>query len=123
MDYMEIGKAGIIGGVAMVIVQIIVGETVHSISYGFGFLALILGGFIAGWMIKKKQDEAVVAGVVSGLVFAILGLFILFPMLGGNHTSLIGGLLVSAVLGAVGGFAGQYIATQQGSGKSSGKKK
>ncbi len=123
MNYMEVGKAGIIGGVAMVVLQIVVGYAAHSISYYFGFLALLLGGFIAGWMISKKQDEAVVAGVVSGIVFAILGLIILFPMLGGSHTSPIGGLLVSIVLGAVGGFAGQYLAAQQGSGKSSGKKK
>ncbi len=55
MDYMEIGKAGIIGGVAMVIVQIIIRYTMHSIAYDFGFLALVLGGFIAGWMVKGSR--------------------------------------------------------------------
>ena len=122
MNFNEIGKAGIIGGAVAIVLEIVVGAVALGIAYSFGFIAMLLGGAIAGWMIKGKQEDAVVAGVVAGLIYVILGIYVLFSVFTSYHPNAVAAIVVGIVLGAVGGFAGQYLVTHQGSTKSSRKK-
>ena len=122
MNINEIVKPGIIGGVAAIVIQFVVRSVApSSIAYDFGFITMILGGAIAGWMIKGKQEDAVAAGVLASLIYVVLGVLVIFPMLSGHQFNAIVAIVVGVVLGAVGGFAGQYLA--HGSARPSGKRK
>jgi hypothetical protein len=110
----DVLKAAVIGGVVVIIIEFLIGWAVPSISYAFGFVAMLLGGIIAGWMVKGKRDEAVVAGVVASLIYVILGLFIIYPLVSSYHSaSPLAAIIIGIVLGAIGGFIGMYL----GSGK------
>ena len=122
MNFNEIGKAGIMGGAVAIVLEIVVGAIALSIAYDFGFIAMLLGGAVAGWMIKGKQEYAVVAGVVAGLIYVIIGIYLLFSVFTSYHPNAVAALVVGIVLGVVGGFVGQYLATHQGSTRPSGKK-
>ncbi len=116
MDVNEIAKGGVVGGIVAVVLEFIVGAAAPSIEYGFGFVAILVGGFVAGWMIKgKKMEDGAAGGVVAGLIYVILGLFIIYPIVADYHSSSpILALIVGIVLGAIGGFVGQYLNSGKG---------
>jgi hypothetical protein len=123
----EIIKTGIIGGVIIIVIELFLGFVAPTIVYGFSFIALLLGGFIAGWMIKAGRDDAIVAGGLAGLVYAVIGLLLLYPAISsryavGSGAHAVVAIVVSLVLGAIGGFAGHYMVSHQG-GSSSSKKR
>lgn len=127
MDTNEAIKAGIVGGVVIIVIELLVGIAAPSIVYAFSIVALLLGGAIAGWMMKGKTLDGVTVGGIAGIVYGILGLLILYPLLSARfrHSPLIYivEIIVSIVVAAIGGLVGNYIASHQGSTKSSRKKR
>ncbi len=121
----EIVKTGIIGGIVIIIIELIIGFAVPSIVYSFSFIAMLIGGFIAGWMIKGKRDDALIAGGLAGLIYIIIGFIILYQSVF-KHTGSAGGdvvgLIVGIILGAIGAFAGHYLAHNSSSHASRKKK-
>jgi hypothetical protein len=117
MKFGEILKEGIIGGIIIILIEFVLGIIAPGVVYAFGYIALIIGGAIAGWMIKDRND-AVVAGIVAGLVYIVFGLYAIYPLFGHYHSgSAAAALVVGIVLGALGGFAGNWICSSQGSSK------
>ena len=78
-------------------------------------------------MVKGKTEDGAIAGGAAGLVYGILGLLILYPLLSARfrHTpaTYVVEIIVSIIVAAIGGVAGKYLASRQGSTKSSSKKK
>ena len=107
----EIIKAGIIGGIVSIVLKFIVGFAGANIAYIFGFIALLIGGIVAGWNIKTKQEDAIASGILSSLIYVILGLFVIFP-LGKYHSgNPVGAVVIGLILGAIGGFVGKYLSS------------
>ncbi len=125
MEVGEIVKASIVGGLFTIVVVFLIGAVAQSMVYDLSFIALLVGGAIAGWMIEGKQEDAIVSGALSGLLYVVFGLFILFPLVSTYHSaSPIGAIVVGIVFGLIGGFAGKYIkSSQSGSKKMSGRKR
>lgn len=110
----DVIKAAVIGGIVAIVVEFFVGWGAPSASYAFGFVAMLLGGFIAGWMVKGKRDDAIVAGVVASLIYVILGLFIIYPLVSGYHSaSPLAAIIIGIILGAIGGFVGMYLNSEK----------
>ena len=110
----------------IIVLELLVGIAIPSMVYEFAIVALLIGGFISGWMIKGKSEDAVVAGGAAGLVYGILGMLILYPLLSSRfrHTPAVYffEIIISIVVAAIGGFAGNYFASKQGSTRTSKKK-
>src|SRR5271155_5797377 len=81
MNTGEIIKTGIIGGVVIIIIELLVGIAIPSIVVGFSVIALLVGGAISGWMVHGKNEDGAAAGATAGVVYGILGLLILYPLL------------------------------------------
>jgi uncharacterized membrane protein YeaQ/YmgE (transglycosylase-associated protein family) len=115
MDTANMIKAGIVGGIVAIILEALAHlafPTSTSTVYIFGFIVLLIGGFVAGWLTKEKPREGTVSGILAGLVYVILGLFVIYPLLSKYHTSTAGAgiaLVFGIVLGAVGGFLGKCL--------------
>lgn len=121
----EIIKAGIVGGVLIIIIEFLVGIASPGVVYGFSLIAMLIGGAVSGWMVKGKNEDAAVAGALAGLIYIIIGVLIIFPLVSSYHTSnAIAAIIIGIVLGAIGGVVGNYIASSQaGSKKPSGRKR
>jgi hypothetical protein len=127
MNTNEIIKSGVVGGVVTVVIELLAGVAVPSMTYVFGIIALLIGGFIAGWMIDGKNEDAVVAGGVAGIVYGILGMLILYPLLSSHFRHSPSGYFIlivgSIIVAAIGGFAGNYFVARQAKAKPSKGKK
>lgn len=127
MESSEIIKNGVIGGIVVIVLELIVGIAAPSIVYAFSIIALLIGGAIAGWMIKGKLEEGAVAGGSAGLVYGIFGLLLLYPLLSSRFrhspAAYVVEIVMSIVVAAIGGFAGKYLSCHQGSTKSQKKKR
>ncbi len=118
MDMGGIGKAAVVGGIVAIVVEFLVGWAAPSVAYGFGFVAMLLGGFIAGWMVKGKKEKSAIAGVAAALIYVILGLFIIYPLVSKYHSgNPVGALIIGIVLGAIAGFVAGYLNSGKGSSK------
>lgn len=93
-----------------IVLGAIVNFAVPGISYVFSFITMLIGGFVAGWMVKEKPREGTIAGILSGLIYVILGSFVIYPVLLKYHPSNPGiALIFGIVLGDVGGFLGKCL--------------
>jgi hypothetical protein len=126
METMQIIKNGIIGGIIIIVIELLVGIAAPTIAFGFSIIALLVGGAISGWMVHGKLEDGAFAGAASGLFYGIFGLLILYPLLSSRfrHTpaTYVVEIVGSIIIAAIGGFAGKYLATHQGSTKSQPKK-
>ncbi len=123
MNVNEIGKAGVLGGVLVLVVDFIIGLIYQSAVFAFSFMALLFGCALAGWMVKKRWD-AVVAGVTAGLIYAVFGFIVIFPWIFKSiHVNMASAILIGVVMGAVGGLAGQYLVSYHKSSKKAPKAK
>ncbi|MGD0728748.1 MAG: DUF5518 domain-containing protein [Candidatus Micrarchaeaceae archaeon] len=127
MDTNSIIKAGILGGVIIIVIELLVGIAAPSIAYAFSIIALLVGGFIAGWMVKGKTTDGIVAGGAAGIVYGILGLLILYPLLSSRFRHApavyVVEIIVSIVIAAIGGLIGKYLASNKKSSNSQRRKK
>lgn len=105
-------------GVATIILEFIVGVAAPAAAYSFSFVAILAGGFVAGWFVKEKTDGALVSGALSGLIYVVIGLYVVYHAFGHAYTkSAVAALIVSIVLGAIGAIVANYLAKGQKSPK------
>jgi ABC-type phosphate transport system permease subunit len=127
MNFNEIIKPAILGGVVIIVLELLVGIADPSIVYAFSIIALLVGGAIAGWMVKGKIEDGFIAGGTAGLVYGILGLLILYPLLSAHfrHSPAVYvvEIIVSIIVAGIGGFVGKYLASNQNSSKSARKRR
>jgi uncharacterized membrane protein (UPF0136 family) len=127
MNFNDIVKPAIVGGIVIIIIEILVGIGAPGIVYGFSIIALLIGGFIAGHMVKGNSQDGLVAGGAAGLVYGIVGLLILYPLVSARFrhspSTYIVEIIVSIIVAAIGGLVGRYLASNKGSAKSPGRKR
>ncbi|MTE00081.1 GlsB/YeaQ/YmgE family stress response membrane protein [Paracoccus sp. YIM 132242] len=69
---------------------------------GFGWIASIILGAIAGWIAEKimKTDSGLLMNIILGIVGALIGNFLFDMLIGTSAEGSIVGQLIVAVIGA-----------------------
>lgn len=117
MNTRDVVKTGIISGVIVIIIEIIVGAADKGAVFDFSFVALLIGGFLAGWMSKGTRDDTAIGGGLGGLIYIIIGYFGLYQYALGNKGTAGGdvvGVIVGIVLCAIGALIGYYVKPRKG---------
>ncbi len=127
MDAGSIAKWAIVGGIVAIVLEFIVGAAAGAASaatYDIGFIVLLIGGFVSGWMLKSNHTDNAVAGAVSGLIYIVLGVLIIFPVFTHKMDSAgvaVVAIIVGLILGAIGGVVGGLLASPKKSSQKSSK--